>query len=154
MGSPAPLIILPSISFDRLILIVSPKNLTPDCLSIPEVPSKICTTTISWDVSRTCPLFVVPSGRETCTSSPYETGSVFSTKTKGPDISFIVLYSFCIYAPSIIFENSFVISLSYLSSNSAIFSSNLDLPISSNIDKPRTFSNSTPLLIAFSAKSL
>ena len=55
---------------------------------------------------------------------------------------------------SIIFENSFVISLSYLSSNSAIFSSNLDLPISSNIDKPRTFSNSTPLLIAFSAKSL
>ena len=55
---------------DRLILIVSPRNFTPDSLLIPEVPSKIWTTTILWDVSKTWPLFVDPSGSETCTNSP------------------------------------------------------------------------------------
>ena len=40
-------------NLQKLILIVSPRNFTPDSLLIPEVPSKIWTTTILCDVSKT-----------------------------------------------------------------------------------------------------
>src|SRR2546427_11717324 len=48
---------------------------------------------MSFDESRTCPLFRDPSGRPTSTSSPYPTHSVFSTKMSGPAISDMVRYS-------------------------------------------------------------
>src|SRR3989449_4679212 len=93
IGSPAPLKIRPSMSRDTFNLIVSPRNFTVDCRSMPAVPSNTCTTTMSLDESRTCPRFRVPSGRPTSTSSPYPTHSVFSTKIRGPAISVIVRYS-------------------------------------------------------------
>src|SRR5881409_2154759 len=93
IGSPAPLKIRPSMSRDTFNLIVSPRNFTVDCRSIPAVPSNTCTTTMSFDESRTCPLLRDPSGRPTSTSSPYPTHSVFSTKMSGPAISVIVRYS-------------------------------------------------------------
>src|SRR5712691_7607119 len=93
MGSPAPLKIRPSMSRDTFSLIVSPRNFTVDCRSMPAVPSNTCTTTMSFDESRTCPRLRVPSGRPTSTSSPYLTHSVFSTKMSGPAISVIVRYS-------------------------------------------------------------
>src|SRR5437879_11023110 len=80
-------------SRDTFNLIVSPRNFTVDCRSMPAVPSNTCTTTMSLDESRTCPRFRVPSGRPTSTSSPYPTHSVFSTKMRGPAISVIVRYS-------------------------------------------------------------
>src|SRR5256886_3815278 len=80
-------------SRDTFNLIVSPRNFTVDCRSMPAVPSNTCTTTRSLDESRTCPRFRVPSGRPTSTSSPYPTHSVFSTKIRGPAISVIVRYS-------------------------------------------------------------
>src|SRR3989454_1331160 len=93
MGSPAPLRILPSMSRDTFSLIVSPRNFTVEARSIPAVPSNTWTTTMSFEESRTCPRFRVPSGRPTSTSSPYPTHSVFSTKISGPAISVIVRYS-------------------------------------------------------------
>src|SRR5207249_5605699 len=72
---------------------VSPRNFTVDWRSIPAVPSNTCTTTMSFDESRTWPLFRDPSGRPTSTSSPYPTHSVFSTKISGPAISVMVRYS-------------------------------------------------------------
>src|SRR5213594_451775 len=93
MGSPAPLRILPSMSRDTFSLIVSPRNFTVEARSIPAVPSNTCTTTISFEESRTWPRFRDPSGRPTSTSSPYPTHSVFSTKIRGPAISVIVRYS-------------------------------------------------------------
>src|SRR6266705_985846 len=93
IGSPAPLRMRPSISRDTFSLIVSPRNLTVDWRSIPAVPSNTCTTTMSFDESRTCPRFRDPSGRPTSTSSPYPTHSVFSTKISGPAISVMVRYS-------------------------------------------------------------
>src|SRR6266480_4133011 len=93
MGSPAPLRIRPSMSRDTFSLIVSPRNFTVDCRSMPAVPSKTWTTTMSFDESRTCPRLRVSSGRPTSTSSPYPTHSVFSTKMSGPAISVIVRYS-------------------------------------------------------------
>src|SRR5438128_10497288 len=94
IGSPAPLRMRPSISRDTFSLIVSPRNFTVDWRSIPAVPSNTWTTTMSFEESRTCPRFRVPSGRFTSTSSPYPTHSVFSTKISGPAISVIVRYSF------------------------------------------------------------
>src|SRR6267378_4668345 len=93
MGSPAPLRIRPSMSRDTFSLIVSPRNFTVDCRSMPAVPSNTWTTTMSFDESRTRPRLRVPSGRPTSTSSPYPTHSVFSTKMSGPAISVIVRYS-------------------------------------------------------------
>src|SRR3989454_5818087 len=93
IGSPAPLRIRPSMSRDTFSLIVSPRNFTMDARSIPAVPSNTCTTTMSFEVSRTCPRLRDPSGRPTSTSSPYPTHSVFSTKIRGPAISVIVRYS-------------------------------------------------------------
>src|SRR6267143_1902492 len=93
IGSPAPLRIRPSMSRDTLSLIVSPRNFTVDWRSIPAVPSKIWTTTMSFEESRTWPRLREPSGRPTSTSSPYPTHSVFSTKMRGPAISVIVRYS-------------------------------------------------------------
>src|SRR2546426_2299071 len=93
IGSPAPLRIRPSMSRDTFSLIVSPRNFTIDARSIPAVPSNTCTTTISFEESRTWPRFREPSGRPTSTSSPYPTHSVFSTKIRGPAISVIVRYS-------------------------------------------------------------
>src|SRR5881628_1103080 len=83
----------PSISRETFSLIVSPRNLTVDWRSIPAVPSNTCTTTMSFDESRTWPRFLDPSGRPISTSSPYPTHSVFSTKISGPAISVIVRYS-------------------------------------------------------------
>ena len=101
-GSPEPERILPNRSFDTGSLIVSPVNLTPQSLFRPPVPSKTWTTTISSEVSSTCPLLVVPSASVILTSSLYPTGSVFSTKISGPDISLMVLYSFVIlYTPQV-----------------------------------------------------
>src|SRR5213596_182318 len=93
IGSPAPLRMRPSISRETFSLIVSPRNFTVDWRSIPAVPSNTCTTTMSFDESRTWPLFRDPSGRPTSTSSPYPTHSVFSTKISGPAISVMVRYS-------------------------------------------------------------
>src|SRR5438876_6055557 len=93
IGSPAPLRIRPSMSRDTFSLIVSPRNFPVDCRSMPALPSNTCTTTMSFDESRTCPRFRDPSGRPTSTSSPYPTHSVFSTKMSGPAISVIVRYS-------------------------------------------------------------
>src|SRR2546426_1486485 len=93
IGSPAPLRIRPSMSRDTFSLIVSPRNFTMDARSIPAVPSNTCTTTMSFEASRTWPRFRDPSGRPTSTSSPYPTHSVFSTKIRGPAISVIVRYS-------------------------------------------------------------
>src|SRR5437870_1192636 len=93
IGSPAPLRMRPSMSCDTFSLIVSPRNFTVDWRSIPAVPSNTWTTTMSFEESRTCPRFRVPSGRPTSTSSPYPTHSVFSTKMRGPAISVIVRYS-------------------------------------------------------------
>src|SRR5436853_144176 len=93
MGSPAPLRIRPSMSRDTFSLIVSPRNFTVDCRSIPAVPSNTWTTTMSFEESRTWPRFRDPSGRPTSTSSPYATQAVFSTKRRGPAISVIVRYS-------------------------------------------------------------
>src|SRR5438445_1673334 len=94
MGSPAPLRMRPSMSCETFSSIVSPRNFTVDMRSIPAVPSNTWTTTMSFEESRTCPRFRVPSGRFTSTSSPYPTHSVFSTKIRGPAISVIVRYSF------------------------------------------------------------
>src|SRR5438309_11046509 len=94
IGSPAPLRMRPSMSCETFSLIVSPRNFTVDWRSIPAVPSNTWTTTMSFEESRTCPRFRVPSGRFTSTSSPYPTHSVFSTKIRGPAISVIVRYSF------------------------------------------------------------
>src|SRR5437016_13663488 len=93
IGSPAPLRIRPSMSRDTFSLIVSPRNFTVDCRSMPAVPSNTWTTTISFEESRTCRRLRVPSGRPTSTSSPYPTPSSFSTKMTGPAISVIVRYS-------------------------------------------------------------
>src|SRR6059036_3384478 len=93
IAAPVPLRMRPSISRETFSLIVSPRNLTVDWRSIPAVPSNTCTTTMSFDESRTWPLFRDPSGRPTSTSSPYPTHSVFSTKISGPAISVIVRYS-------------------------------------------------------------
>src|SRR5437899_10409040 len=80
-------------SRDTFSLMVSPRNFTVDCRSMPAVPSNTWTTTMSFDESRTCPRLCVPSGRPTSTSSPYPTHAVFSTKMSGPAISVIVRYS-------------------------------------------------------------
>src|SRR5439155_1529339 len=79
IGSPAPPRMRPSISRETFSLIVSPRNLTVDWRSIPALPSNTCTRTMSFDQSRTWPLFRDPSGRATSTRSPDPTHSVFST---------------------------------------------------------------------------
>ena len=61
MGSPAPDRTRPSMSLDTGIFMVSPRKRTAASLSIPEVPSKIWTTTVSSEESRTCPRLMEPS---------------------------------------------------------------------------------------------
>ncbi len=95
LGLPDPDRTRPMMLGARGILMTSPVNLTALSLDSPPVPSKTWTTTISSEVSRTCPLFNSPPVLIS-TSSPKPTGSVFSTKIRGPLISLIVLYSLVI----------------------------------------------------------
>ena len=92
-GFPDPDRILPSMSLDTGIFMVSPRKRTDASLSIPEVPSNTWTTTMSPEESRTWPLLMEPSESLMLTISLYPTGSVFFTYTRGPAIWEIVLYS-------------------------------------------------------------
>ena len=78
-GSPDPDRILPIMSLETGIFMVSPRKRTDASLSIPVVPSNTWMTTMSSDVSRTCPLLMDPSDSLTLTISLYPTGSVFLT---------------------------------------------------------------------------
>src|SRR5438445_193692 len=94
MGRPLPSKILPSISLDTGSLTVSPVNLTRVFpTSRPVVPSKTCTTATPPPISRTWPLLSSPLGVLIRASSPYPTPRTDSTKSSGPEISLIVVYS-------------------------------------------------------------
>ena len=69
MGSPAPERILPAFSLETGIFIVFAKERTDALLSMPVVPSNTWTITTLSELSRTLPLFMLPSDSLTLTSS-------------------------------------------------------------------------------------
>lgn len=62
MGAPDPSKMRPRMSGETESLMVSPRKVTPEALSMPAVPSKTWTTTMSPLVSRTWPRRMLPSG--------------------------------------------------------------------------------------------
>lgn len=92
IGTPDPLKARPSISSDIGIVITSPVN--SQCvyrLSIPLVPSKICTTAFLPQISKTYPFRTEPSPRHTLTISAYLGNLTLSRITRGPSTLTTVL---------------------------------------------------------------
>lgn len=85
IGFPEPLKTLPNISSDTGVLKMSPVNSQSVFFaSIPDVPSKTCTTALLPLTSSTCPERFVPSANLSCTISAYLGNLTSSKMTKGP----------------------------------------------------------------------
>jgi len=85
IGLPDPLNVLPNISSEIGIFNTSPVNSQTVCvLSIPFVPSNICTTAFFPLISNTWPFLLVPSPNVTLTISEYFGNLTSSNITKGP----------------------------------------------------------------------
>lgn len=94
MGFPDPLKMRPSMSLDTAVFITSPVNSSLVLrLSMPDVPSKTCTTARSPSTSRTCPRRMVPSASRMSTISAYLAPLTCSRITRGPDTPAMVEYS-------------------------------------------------------------